>query len=148
MIRLFNRFYGLVAVAACTILYSAWFLTSRNLGDIVPLASGQFRTAASFDQRLVVFGDSWSDNETEEEQGRVWTDWLCGMVSFSLSLCLDGLDWTGLAGHCPVRLVVSGMNASATDTCFLGCVLVLVSPGESCSNGEVDTQGQGGLGGG
>jgi HMG box factor len=80
MIRLFNRFYALCAVAACTILYSAWFLTSRNLGDIVPLASEQFRTASSFDQRLVVFGDSWSDNETEEKQGRVWTDWLCGMV--------------------------------------------------------------------
>ena len=90
MIRLFNRFYGLVVVAACTILYSAWFLTSRNLGDIVPLAPGQFRTAASFDQRLVVFGDSWSDNETEEGQGRVWTDWLCGMVSvFRLSASLD-----------------------------------------------------------
>ncbi|OKP14002.1 hypothetical protein PENSUB_271 [Penicillium subrubescens] len=81
MIRLFNRFYALCAVAACTILYSAWFLTSRSLGDIVPLASEQFRTASSFDQRLVVFGDSWSDNETEEEQGRVWTDWLCGMFS-------------------------------------------------------------------
>ncbi|KAJ5369789.1 uncharacterized protein N7496_005881 [Penicillium cataractarum] len=81
MIRLFNRFYALCAVAACTILYSAWFLTSRNLGDIVPLASEQFRTASSFDQRLVVFGDSWSDNETDEEQGRVWTDWLCGMFS-------------------------------------------------------------------
>lgn len=145
MIRLFNRFYGLVTVAACTILYSAWFLTSRNLGDIVPLASVQFQTAASFDQRLVVFGDSWSDNETEEGQGRIWTDWLCGMVSLSLLHRWTELDWRDTV---QVWLVVSGMNAAATDTCFLGCVLVLVSPGESCSNGEVDAQGQGGLGGG
>ncbi|KAJ5627358.1 hypothetical protein N7528_004785 [Penicillium herquei] len=79
--RLFNRFYALCAIAACTILYSAWFLTSHNYGDIVPLRSGQFQTAEQFDQRLVVFGDSWSDNETEESQGKVWTDWLCEMFS-------------------------------------------------------------------
>jgi hypothetical protein len=94
MIRLFNRFYALCAVAACTILYSAWFLTSRNLGDIVPLAAEQFRTASSFDQRLVVFGDSWSDNETDEEQGRVWTDWLCGMVRIARL----SSGWTGESG--------------------------------------------------
>ncbi|KAJ5662768.1 hypothetical protein N7462_011694 [Penicillium macrosclerotiorum] len=81
MLRLFNRFYALCGIAACTILYSAWFLTFRNFGDIVPLGSEQFRTATSFDQRLVVFGDSWSDNDTEEPQGQVWTDWLCEMFS-------------------------------------------------------------------
>lgn len=74
------------AVAACTILYSAWFLTSRNLGDIVPLASEKFQAASSFEQRLVVFGDSWSDNETREAQGMVWTDWLCSMVGIRASL--------------------------------------------------------------
>lgn len=132
MIRLFNRFYGLVAVAACTILYSAWFLTSRNLGDIVPLAPGQFRTAASFDHRLVVFGDSWSDNETEEGQGRVWTDWLCGMVSvFRLSASLDWIR------SCPV--CDSRINASATDTCFWATFSsrvtrrILLRPRSQCS---------------
>jgi hypothetical protein len=80
MVRLFNRFYALSAVAACTILPTAWFLTSRRFPDIIPLASGQFQAAATFDQRLVVFGDSWSDNETNESQGKVWTDWLCSMV--------------------------------------------------------------------
>ncbi|KAJ5160848.1 uncharacterized protein N7482_007852 [Penicillium canariense] len=81
MMRLSNRFYALCAVAACTILYSAWFLTSRNFGDIVPLTSEKFRTATSFDQRLVVFGDSWSDNDTGDERGHVWTDQLCEMFS-------------------------------------------------------------------
>lgn len=85
MMRLFNRFYALCAFAVCTILYSAWFLTSRNFGDIVPLASSKFETAADFDRRLVVFGDSWSDNETEEPQGKVWTDWLCEKVSYLAS---------------------------------------------------------------
>ncbi|KAJ6029553.1 uncharacterized protein N7446_011096 [Penicillium canescens] len=81
MVRLFNRFYALSAVAACTILPTAWFLTSRRFPDIIPLASGQFQAAPTFDQRLVVFGDSWSDNETNEPQGKVWTDWLCSMFT-------------------------------------------------------------------
>ncbi|KAJ5298917.1 uncharacterized protein N7443_007037 [Penicillium atrosanguineum] len=81
MIRLFNRFYALCAVAACTILFSAWALTSRAYGDITPIKSGNFQTVTEFDQRLVVFGDSWSDNETEELQGKAWTDWLCGMFN-------------------------------------------------------------------
>lgn len=78
--RMFNRFYGLCAVAVCSILYTAWFLTGRNFGDIVPLA-GTFQTADKFDHRLVVFGDSWSDSETEEEQGKIWTDHLCDLFS-------------------------------------------------------------------
>ncbi|KAJ5585553.1 uncharacterized protein N7459_005353 [Penicillium hispanicum] len=81
MIHLFNRFYALCAVAACTILYSAWFLTSQNFGDVIPLRSEHYTTAKTFSQRLVVFGDSWSDNETEEAQGQVWTDQLCSMFS-------------------------------------------------------------------
>lgn len=88
--RLFNRFYALCAVAACTILYSAWFLTSQRDGNIVHVETGHFQTASSFGQRLVVFGDSWSDNETVELQGRVWTDWLCSMVR---GLELECLGW-------------------------------------------------------
>ena len=81
MIRLFSRFYALCALAACTMLYSAWFLTSRKFGGVVPIGHEEFQTAAEFGQRLVVFGDSWSDNETSDLQGKVWTDWLCEMVS-------------------------------------------------------------------
>ncbi|KAF7720007.1 Uncharacterized protein PECH_008125 [Penicillium ucsense] len=81
MLRLFNRFYTLCALAVCTILYSAWVLTSRTLRTAQPFAGLQFRTAPSFDRRLVVFGDSWSDRKTVEGQGRVWTDWLCEQFS-------------------------------------------------------------------
>ncbi|KAJ5344838.1 hypothetical protein N7541_007336, partial [Penicillium brevicompactum] len=81
MVRMFNRFYVLCVLAACTILTSAWFLTSRRFPDLVPLAVGPFQVASTFDQRLVVFGDSWSDNSTTNSQGGVWTDWLCSMFS-------------------------------------------------------------------
>jgi HMG box factor len=84
MVRMFNRFYALSAVAVCTIVFTAWFLTSRRFPDIVPLAVGQFEVASIFDQRLVVFGDSWSDNANEDSQGKVWTDWLCSMVRLLL----------------------------------------------------------------
>lgn len=91
MMRMFNRFYGLCAIAVCTILYTAWFLTGRSFGDVVPLA-GKFKSANEFDHRLVVFGDSWSDNETDEVQGKVWTDYLCDMVCL-LPLCY--VYWPG-----------------------------------------------------
>lgn len=78
--RMFNRFYGLCAIAVCTILYTTWFLSGRKFSDAVPLA-GKFQTSKEFDHRLVVFGDSWSDSETEVEQGKVWTDHLCEMSS-------------------------------------------------------------------
>lgn len=83
--RMFNRFYGLCAVAVCTILYTTWFLSGRRFSDAVPLA-GKFQTSKEFDRRLVIFGDSWSDSETEEEQGKVWTDHLCEMVCFTHQL--------------------------------------------------------------
>lgn len=85
--RMFNRFYGLCAVAVCSILYTAWFLMGRTFGDVVPLA-GTFQTADKFDHRLVVFGDSWSDSETEEEQGKIWTDHLCDLVCVFLLAAL------------------------------------------------------------
>ncbi|CAG8946789.1 unnamed protein product [Penicillium salamii] len=83
MVRMFNRFYVLCALAVGTILTSAWFLTSRRLSDILPLPVGQFQVTSTFDQRLVVFGDSWSDNSnsTANSQGPIWTDWLCSMMS-------------------------------------------------------------------
>lgn len=95
MMRLSNRFYALCAVAACTILFSAWALTSRTYGDITLIKSAHFQTATEFEQRLVVFGDSWSDNEAEERQGKAWTDWLCSMVR----IYLGGRDGECLGLH-------------------------------------------------
>ncbi|KAJ5375062.1 Esterase SGNH hydrolase-type [Penicillium concentricum] len=86
MIRPFNRFYALSAIAVCTIFVSAWFLKSRTVLEVAPLVSDPFQVASTFDQRLVVFGDSWSDNswngnQSSEAQGEIWTDWLCSMFS-------------------------------------------------------------------
>ncbi|OQE13019.1 hypothetical protein PENFLA_c057G01650, partial [Penicillium flavigenum] len=71
MTRILNRFYALSAVAVCMILTTAWFLTSRSFSDIDPLASDTFQIANMFDQRLVVFGDSWSDNKSNSPQGKL-----------------------------------------------------------------------------
>lgn len=81
--RLFNRFYALCALAVCSILVSALFLASQHYyRRVVPphLAATEFHAADSFDRRLVVFGDSWSDNNAGAIQGSVWTEWLCSMV--------------------------------------------------------------------
>ncbi|PLB55003.1 hypothetical protein P170DRAFT_344416 [Aspergillus steynii IBT 23096] len=83
--RLFNKFHAVCALAVCSILLSAWLLASqhyyRRVASTDP-ANG-FRAAKTFDRRLVVFGDSWSDdnNGGDEVQGSVWTEWLCSMFS-------------------------------------------------------------------
>lgn len=82
--RLFNKFHAVCALAVCSILLSAWLLASqhyyRRTASTDP-AYG-FRAAKTFDRRLVVFGDSWSDdnNGGDDVQGSVWTEWLCSMV--------------------------------------------------------------------
>ncbi|KAJ5264386.1 Esterase SGNH hydrolase-type [Penicillium chrysogenum] len=81
MTRILNGFYAPSAVAVCMVLTTAWFLTSRRFSDIVPLAPNPFQVANTFDQRLVVFGDSWSDNQSNPPQGKIWTDWLCSMTT-------------------------------------------------------------------
>jgi hypothetical protein len=81
--KLFSRFYALCALAVCSILVSALFLASQHYyRRVVPThsAATEFHAAGSFGRRLVVFGDSWSDNNAGEIQGSVWTEWLCSMV--------------------------------------------------------------------
>ncbi|KAJ5101662.1 hypothetical protein NUU61_003884 [Penicillium alfredii] len=82
MALLFSRFFVLCAVVACTIFSFTWLwlLSSQEFGEIVPLTPERFQTPNPFKQRLVVFGDSWSDNDTENLPGKVWTDWLCSMM--------------------------------------------------------------------
>ncbi|KAE8349726.1 hypothetical protein BDV28DRAFT_140600 [Aspergillus coremiiformis] len=80
--RLFNKFHTVCALAVASILLSAWFLASQHYYKRVAPTNGEesgFDVATSFDRRLVVFGDSWSDNNTDELQGSVWTEWLCSM---------------------------------------------------------------------
>lgn len=81
--RLYNKFHTVCALAVASILLSAWFLASQNYYRRVVPTNGEdssFNVATSFDRRLVVFGDSWSDNNAGELQGSVWTEWLCSKV--------------------------------------------------------------------
>ncbi|KAF9888100.1 hypothetical protein FE257_009236 [Aspergillus nanangensis] len=82
--RRLNKFQAVCALALCSLFISAWFLLShqyyrRVLPQNTP--GSDFQAATSFDQRLVVFGDSWSDNNAGELQGSVWTDTLCSLFS-------------------------------------------------------------------
>eukprot|EP00136_Aspergillus_niger_P009731 XP_001401947.2 hypothetical protein ANI_1_958184 [Aspergillus niger CBS 513.88] len=82
--RLFSKFHAVCALAVCSILLSASFLASQHYYRRVVLTkepTSDFHATASFDRRLVVFGDSWSDNNAAELQGSVWTDWLCNSFS-------------------------------------------------------------------
>lgn len=107
-----TRSIGFVAIAAVS-LSSIAYLTfyclpvsssSRSHRALGPpsLLSSWARGPTAFQswespQRLIVFGDSWSDNgrypidppsqdqviSRDAQQGQVWTDWLCAMVSTS-----------------------------------------------------------------
>ncbi|RAH43257.1 putative HMG box transcriptional regulator [Aspergillus brunneoviolaceus CBS 621.78] len=81
--RLFSKFHAVCALAICSILLSASFLASQHYYRrvVADEPSAKLRPAASFDRRLVVFGDSWSDNNAAEIQGSVWTEWLCSSFS-------------------------------------------------------------------
>ncbi|KAL4891936.1 hypothetical protein BDV59DRAFT_181298 [Aspergillus ambiguus] len=83
--RQLNKFHVVCALALCSIFLSAWFLLSHGYYRRVLPANelvSDFHTAATtFDHRLVVFGDSWSDNTAGKLQGSVWTDTLCSLFS-------------------------------------------------------------------
>jgi hypothetical protein len=84
--RLSSKFHIVCAFAAFSILLSALFLGSQHLYyrrvGAANQPGGNFQATTSFDRRLVVFGDTWSDtNANEVLGGRVWTDWLCSSVS-------------------------------------------------------------------
>ncbi|KAL4872963.1 hypothetical protein BDV12DRAFT_192898 [Aspergillus spectabilis] len=84
--RLASKFHVVCTFAVFSILLSALFLGSqhfyyRRVGTAdQPIVD--FQETASVDRRLVVFGDTWSDNNAKEIQGgSVWTDWLCSSFS-------------------------------------------------------------------
>lgn len=79
--RYLNRFYGLVGLAVCSILFSAWSLkTYRDRWSLTN--ANKYGEITELSPSLVVFGDSWSDNSLVDDTGRgqVWTEWLCSQV--------------------------------------------------------------------
>ncbi|KAL2862864.1 uncharacterized protein BJX67DRAFT_365424 [Aspergillus lucknowensis] len=84
--RLTSKFHIVCAFAAFSIIVTALFLGSQRLYYRRVGGPNQstvdFQATASFDRRLVVFGDTWSDSNAKEIQdGNVWTEWLCSFFS-------------------------------------------------------------------
>lgn len=86
--RFFSRFTAIVAVCMCSVLYLVYMFPSFSVKN-------EFKNAWSKSpRRLIVFGDSWSDNGDypidppskdllplrDDAQGKVWTEWLCQAV--------------------------------------------------------------------
>lgn len=85
--RLIRRSNILAALAVCSLLYALHFLFSERYFNqtmkiqIPDVQDSNVMMGPSSGNRLVVFGDSWSDRHSRhEEQGPLWTEWLCSMV--------------------------------------------------------------------
>ena len=102
--KLLTRSKGLTAIGIiglCSVLYLTIFLpgfsVKTELARLLPKPTSEPQSQVQWDaspRRLIVFGDSWSDNgqypidapprdqmpSREEAQGKVWTDWLCSAV--------------------------------------------------------------------
>ena len=103
-----TRSIGFVAIAAVSLSSIAYLtfyclpVSSSSRSHALGPLSNWVRGPTAFQspespQRLIVFGDSWSDNgrypvnapsqdqviARDAQQGQVWTDWLCVMVSTS-----------------------------------------------------------------
>lgn len=93
---------AIIAIGLCSIGYLTWFLPAvavrTRLGRLFPsivVTTEAHSHWNSNPRRLIVFGDSWSDDgqypvdplprdqvpSREEAQGKVWTEWLCSAVS-------------------------------------------------------------------
>ena len=104
---------AILATGICSIVYLTWFLpglsVKTGLERFVPTNSAKTEASAKtevdiqWDQsprRLIVFGDSWSDNGQypidpppkelmpvrDEARGKVWTEWLCFAVFYPYSI--------------------------------------------------------------
>lgn len=85
--RLITKFHALCALGLCGILLSTWLLASGHYYRRVVSpnltwesdSQSQSQSPPSYDRRLVVFGDSWSDNAAAIA-GSVWTNQLCSEV--------------------------------------------------------------------
>jgi len=88
--RFVTRFTAIIGLSFCSILYLIYiFPTASKLKNELPNVWNKSP------RRLIVFGDSWSDNgeypidppskallpSRDPAQGKVWTEWLCKGVS-------------------------------------------------------------------
>ena len=101
-------FTVILAIGICSIIYLTWFLpgfsVKTGLERFILTESARTEVEIHWDEsprRLIVFGDSWSDNgrypidpppkelmpERDEARGKVWTEWLCAAVIHPHSMC-------------------------------------------------------------
>ena len=104
-------FTAILAIGICSIVYLTWFLpgfsVKTGLERFIPIGSAKTEIGIEeiyWDEsprRLIVFGDSWSDNGQypidpppkdlmpvrDEARGKVWTEWLCAAVFYPHSKC-------------------------------------------------------------
>lgn len=75
--RFTRKLYALAAIAVFSILSSAWWLNGYWQRTAGPAGGEKFL------HRLVVFGDSWSDDNfvRHSSQGQVWPQELCSQVA-------------------------------------------------------------------
>ena len=113
--RLLTRSTGLtviLAIGICSIIYLTWFLPGFSVKTgferFIPTGSAKTEVETEVEihwdkspRRLIVFGDSWSDNgqypidpppkelmpERDEARGKAWTEWLCAAVFHRHSMC-------------------------------------------------------------
>ena len=99
--RLFTRFTGIVGVCLCSIIYLIYYHPASSVRTELKNAWSEAP------RRLIVFGDSWSDNgkypidpppkhmlpNRDQAQGQVWTEWLCTAVRASRPHALCFLGW-------------------------------------------------------
>lgn len=91
------RLMSVLTICLCITFTLTWLLFRAQLLNVMPSNPTKAQRPASWSvapKRLIVFGDSWSDNgqypfeppsqghapHREEAQGKAWTDWLCLMV--------------------------------------------------------------------
>lgn len=103
-----TSFATVLILSLCSILYVTrsipGYSVKNNWERLLPVISDKTQIKLHWDdspRRLIVFGDSWSDNgqypinppppeqapARDEAQGKVWTDWLCSSVGLSECSC-------------------------------------------------------------
>lgn len=104
---------AVVVVSLCSILFLSRsfpaYSVKTKLERLLPTISVKTQLKLHWNdspRRLIVFGDSWSDNgqypinppprekapTRDDAQGKVWTDWLCSSVGLSKSSWWSNAD--------------------------------------------------------
>jgi len=137
---------AIIAFSLCSMFFLTWLLpgfsVKTKLGRFLPTDSVATEAQIHWNnssRRLIVFGDSWSDNgqypidpppkdqmpSREDARGKVWTEWLCSSASYCHMRKVAKTDFlryialitTTSQGRCPNRGTVVTAALLLTATC-------------------------------